>query len=59
MPAFFIALGSPGSIITRRIVQDTGAYYITPVSASFIMLAWTILFLVISVIAVEKREEYI
>lgn len=44
MPAFFIALGSSVSIITRRIVQDTGAYYINTLSASLIMIAWSILF---------------
>ncbi|ADK15028.1 MULTISPECIES: ABC transporter permease subunit [Clostridium] len=59
MPAFFIALGSSVSIITRRIVQDTGAYYINTLSASLIMIAWSILFLGLSTIIVEKREEYI
>lgn len=59
MPAFFIALGSSGSIITRRIVQDTGAYYINTLSASLIMIAWAVLFLGLSVIIAEKREEYI
>ncbi|APM40842.1 ABC transporter permease subunit [Clostridium kluyveri] len=58
-PAFFIALGSPRTIITRQIVQDTGAYYINTLSASLIMIAWTIFFLAWSVIAIEKREEYI
>ncbi|HBM81160.1 MAG TPA: ABC transporter permease, partial [Clostridiaceae bacterium] len=59
MTSFFIALGSPGTIITRRIVQDTGAYYINTLSASLIMIVWTILFLGLSVITAEKREEYI
>jgi ABC-2 type transport system permease protein len=59
MTAFFIALGSSGSIITRRIVQDTGAYYINTLSASLIMIAWSILFLGLSTIIAEKREEYI
>lgn len=59
MSAFFIALGNPRSIITRQIVQDTGAYYINSLSASLIMIVWTILFLGVSIIAAEKREEYI
>ncbi|WP_333886983.1 ABC transporter permease subunit [Clostridium sp.] len=58
-PAFFIALGNPRTIITRQIVQDTGAYYINTLSASLIMIAWTIFFLTWSIIAAEKREEYI
>lgn len=58
-PAFFIALGNPRTIITRQIVQDTGAYYINTLSASLIMIAWTIFFLIWSIIAAEKREEYI
>lgn len=58
-PAFFIALGNPRTIITRQIVQDTGAYYINTLSASLIMIAWTIFFLAWSIIAAGKREEYI
>ncbi|WP_333861460.1 ABC transporter permease [Clostridium sp.] len=58
-PAFFIALGNPRTIITRQIVQDTGAYYINTLSASLIMIAWTIFFLTWSIIAAGKREEYI
>lgn len=57
--AFFLGLNSPYEIITRSFVQNTGAYYINTLSAAVIMIAWTVLFLELSIFIFQRREEYI
>lgn len=57
--AFFLGLNSSFEIITRSFAEKTGAYYINTCSASAILLAWTALFILISIFIFEKREEYI